>query len=102
MGANPAGLYYLFGLMMLSVALYGLAFLVASAVERRTGGRDVELSHVFMGVAMSGMFVSGWSFGPNVAWGLIFAGFLVWFVVQTVQSVQAWGLHVPHTGRSMR
>ena len=50
-----------------------------------------------MGVAMSGMFVPAWAFGPNVMWELVFAGFLVWFVVRTVQSVQAWGLHVPHT-----
>ncbi len=50
-----------------------------------------------MGVAMSGMFVPAWSFGPDVAWELIFAAFLVWFVVRTVQSIQAWGLHVPHT-----
>jgi Domain of unknown function (DUF5134) len=93
----PSGLYYLFAVVMLSVALYGLALFVVSAVERSTGGRDVELSHVAMGVAMSGMFVPGWSFGPNVLWELIFAAFLVWFVVRTVQSVQAWGLHVPHT-----
>jgi hypothetical protein len=94
---TPAGLYWLFGALMLAVALYGVALLVVSAAERRRGGRDVEMSHVFMGVAMSGMFVPAWSFGPDVAWELVFAAFLVWFVVRTVQSIQAWGLHVPHT-----
>jgi hypothetical protein len=97
MVGTPSGLYYLFATLMLFVALYGLMLLVVSVVERRTGGRDVELSHVAMGVAMSGMFVPGWSFGPNAGWELVFAAFLVWFVVRTVQSVQAWGLHVPHT-----
>ncbi len=97
MVGTPSGLYYLFAALMLAVALYGLALLVVSAVERHAGGRDVELSHVAMGVAMSGMFIPGWSFGPNVLWELVFAALLVWFVVRTVQSVQAWGLHVPHT-----
>ncbi len=97
MAGTPAALYYLFGILMLAVALYGFALFGVSSVERRTAGRDVELSHVFMGVAMSGMFVPAWAFGPNVMWELVFAGFLVWFVVRTVQSVQAWGLHVPHT-----
>ena len=97
MVGTPAPLYYLFAVLMLAVALYGLALSVVSSVERRTAGRDVELSHVFMGVAMSGMFVPAWAFGPNVVWELVFASFLVWFVVRSVQSVQAWGLHVPHT-----
>jgi hypothetical protein len=93
----PSGLYYLFAILMFAVALYGVALLILTAVERRVGGRDVELSHVAMGIAMGGMFVPGWSFGPDVLWELVFAAFLVWFVVRTVQSVQAWGLHVPHT-----
>ena len=97
MVGTPAALYYLFGIIMLWVALYGLALFGVSSVERRTAGRDVELSHLFMGVAMSGMFVPAWAFGPNVVWELVFASFLVWFVVRSVQSVQAWGLHVPHT-----
>jgi Domain of unknown function (DUF5134) len=92
----PAGLYYLFGILMLLVAAYGLLLLVTSTLERRTAGRDVELSHVAMGVAMAGMFVPGWSFGPKAFWELAFAALLVWFVVRSVQSVQTWGLHVPH------
>jgi len=93
----PAGLYYLFGLAMLLVSAYGVALLAASALERRVGGRDVELSHAVMGVAMAGMFIPGWSFGPSVMWQLIFAAFLVWFVIRSVQSILAWGLHAPHT-----
>ena len=92
----PAGLYYLFGALMLLVAAYGLLLLVTSALERRTAGRDVELSHVAMGVAMAGMFVPGWSFGPRASWELVFAALLAWFVVRSLQSVQTWGLHVPH------
>ncbi len=93
----PAGLYYFFGIVMLVVAAYGVTLLVTSALERRMGGRDVEMSHVVMGVAMAGMFVPEWSFGPSAMWQLIFGAFLVWFIARSAQSIQAWGLHVPHT-----
>ena len=94
---KPSGLYYGVGVMMLAVAAYGLVLLVTLAAERRSIGRDVEISHVAMGVAMAGMFVPAWSFGPNVLWELVFVGLLVWFAARSVQSVRAWGLHVPHT-----
>jgi hypothetical protein len=94
---KPPGLYHAFGVMMFAVAAYGLVLLVTLAAERRSAGRDVELSHVAMGVAMAGMFVPAWAFGPNVLWELIFVAFLVWFAARSVQSVRAWGLHVPHT-----
>ncbi len=93
----PAGLYYALGLVMLIVAAYGLVLLVTLTVEHRAVGRDVEMSHVVMGVAMAGMFVPAWSFGPSVLWEFVFAAFLVWFLVRSFQSVQAWGLHIPHT-----
>jgi hypothetical protein len=94
---KPPGLYYGFGVMMLAVAAYGLVLLATLAAERRSIGRDVEISHVAMGVAMAGMFVPAWSFGPSVLWELIFVALLVWFAARSVQSVRAWGLHVPHT-----
>jgi hypothetical protein len=97
MVSTPAGLYYLFGVLMLADAGYELTLLATSALEHRTVGRDVEISHVAMGLAMAGLFVPAWSFGPSVLWESIFAALLVWFLVRSVQSVQAWGLHVPHT-----
>lgn len=92
----PAWLYYLFGGLMFAVALYSVALLLVSFISRFTTGRDVDLSHLAMGVAMAGMFVPAWSFGSRAGWDVIFAGFLVWFVVRTIQSVQAFGLHLPH------
>jgi len=97
MVGTPAGLYYLLGVLMLVVAGYDFALLGTSAVDHRIVGRDVEISHVAMGVAMAGMFVPAWSFGPSVLWESIFAVLLVWFLVRSVQSVQEWGVHVPHT-----
>jgi len=97
MFGTPAGLYYLFGVLMLAVAAYCIVLLATSAVEHRAAGRDVEISHVAMGLAMAGMFVPKWAFGPNVLWELTFVVLLLWFIVRSVQSIHAWGLHVPHT-----
>jgi hypothetical protein len=94
---TPVGLYYLFGVLMLAVAAYSVVLLVPTLFVHRVLGRDVEISHVAMGVAMAGMFVPRWSFGPKVLWEMIFGALLVWFIVRSLQSIQTWGLHVPHT-----
>lgn len=97
MVGHPVGLYYLFGVLMLALATYCLCLLVTAARVRRAPGRDVEISHLAMGLAMAGMFVPAWAFGPNNAWELIFLGLLMWFVVRSLQSIRLFGLHVPHT-----
>lgn len=94
---TPHWLYYLFGASMFAVAGYSALLLVIGLVSRRSVGIDVELSHIVMGLAMAGMFVGRWAFGPNLAWELAFAAFLVWFVARAVLSVQRFGLHLPHT-----
>jgi hypothetical protein len=93
---TPAWLYYLFGLLMLAVAVHGLALLIVSVPTRQFVGRDVDIAHIFMGVSMAGMFVGRWAFGPRAIWELIFAVLLIWFVTRTLQSVQRWGVHLPH------
>ncbi len=45
---------------------------------------------------MAGMFVAGWAFGPSAIWELIFTALLVWFLVQSIQSVIAFGIHLTH------
>jgi hypothetical protein len=97
MVGTPSGLYYLFAILMLVVAAYATAFVVGSSLDHWTAGRDVEISHLAMGVAMAGMFVPAWSFGPNPFWVVVFSSMLIWFVVRAIRSIQAWGLHMPHT-----
>jgi hypothetical protein len=65
---------------------------------RQVSGRDVDIAHIFMGVSMAGMFVTDWAFGPSGFWELVFAILLVWFVVRSFQSIQRFGLHLPHEG----
>jgi Domain of unknown function (DUF5134) len=92
----PSWLYYLFGVLMLTVAAYCLTLLVLGALTHRPAGRDVEISHLFMGVAMAGMFVGAWSFGRRAVWEIVFAVVMIWFLVACIQSVQRYGLHLPH------
>ncbi|MGO9334908.1 MAG: DUF5134 domain-containing protein [Acidimicrobiales bacterium] len=96
MTPTPAWLYYLFAVAMLAVAAYGLVLLAVSVAIRRSAGWDVDIAHLFMGVSMAGMFVTGWAFGPSAIWELVFTVLLVWFLVQSVQSVIAFGIHLTH------
>lgn len=93
---TPSWLYYLFGLLMLAIAAYGLVLLVYSVTGRHHWGRDVDIAHLAMGVSMAGMFVTKWAFGPSAVWELIFAALLIWFMVRSIQSIQHFGLHKPH------
>ncbi len=96
MTPTPSWLYHLFGVAMLAVAAYGVVLLAVSVADRSTRGRDVDIAHIFMGVSMAGMFVADWAFGPSAIWELIFTVLLVWFVVQSIQSVLAFGIHLTH------
>ena len=96
MTPTPSWLYHLFAVAMLAVAAHGLVLLVVSIAARRTDGWDVDIAHIFMGVSMAGMFVADWAFGPSAIWELIFTVLLVWFVVQSIQSVIAFGIHLTH------
>ena len=96
MTASPAWLYYAFGVAMIVVAAYGAVLLALGVATGRTSGWDVDVAHTFMGVAMAGMFVSNWSFGSGALWELVFAGLATLFLVRSAQSIQRFGLHVPH------
>jgi len=94
--STPSWLYYLFGVLMLAVAAYCLTLLILSVATNRRAGRDVEISHIFMGVSMAGMFVGQWAFGRPAVWEIIFGALLIWFLVESIQSVRQYGLHLPH------
>ena len=92
----PAWLYYFFAVMMLAVATYSVVLLAVSVATRRDAGWDVDIAHICMGVSMAGMFITDWAFGPSAVWELIFGVLLVWFLVQSVQSVITFGIHLTH------
>jgi hypothetical protein len=94
--STPSWLYYFFGVLMLAITAYCLTLLILSVAAKRPAGRDVEISHVFMGVAMAGMFVGKWAFGRDAVWEIIFGILMIWFLVESIQSVRRYGLHLPH------
>jgi hypothetical protein len=96
MTTTPSWLYSLFGVLMLAVAAYSAVLLVSSFATRRPLGWDVDVSHLFMGVSMAGMFVTRWAFGASDAWELIFTVLLIWFLVRSIRSLHRWGLHLSH------
>jgi hypothetical protein len=96
MTTTPSWLYYLFGTLMLAVAAYSVVLLVSSFATRRPLGWDVDVSHLFMGLSMAGMFVTRWAFGASRVWELIFTVLLVWFLARSIQSMLRWGVHLSH------
>ncbi len=96
MTPTPPWLYYLFAVAVLAVAAYSLVLLAVSVATRRAAGWDVDVAHICMGVGMAGMFITDWAFGPSAIWELIFGALLVWFVVQSIQSELAFGIHLTH------
>jgi uncharacterized protein DUF5134 len=93
---TPSWLYYLFGVAMLAVAAYSVVLLVSSVATRRPLGWDVDVSHLFMGMSMAGMFVTKWAFGASSVWELIFTVLMIWFIVRSIASLHRWGLHLSH------
>ncbi|MGA2304930.1 MAG: DUF5134 domain-containing protein [Acidimicrobiales bacterium] len=96
MATTPLWLYYLFGVLVLVVVAYSVVLLMSSVATRRPLGWDVDISHLFMGLSMAGMFVTKWAFGTSTVWELIFSVLLIWFLVRTIQSMHRWGLHLSH------
>jgi hypothetical protein len=95
---TPSWLYYLFAVAMLVVAAYSVGLFGLSLKTADPVGRDIDVAHFGMGIAMAGMFVPHWAFWPASFWEAAFFALTVWFVVRSVQSVQQYGVHVPHEG----
>jgi len=77
---NPGWLNDIFAAVMLVVAIYSAGRLVAGRAWSRPTHRDVDVAHVLMGTAMSGMLVSDLNPVPNGAWEVVFSLLAVWFV----------------------
>jgi hypothetical protein len=94
---SPSFLYYFLAVVMLAISGYSLLLVANTGRRFQTLGLDVEISHIAMGLAMAGMFIHRWSFGPNLAWELIFAVLSIWFLYATFRSLVRFGVHLPHT-----
>jgi Domain of unknown function (DUF5134) len=76
---SPAWLGYVLAAVVIAVALFSAARLVAARGGQRRCEVDADGMHVVMGVAMAGMFVPGLAVLPEPVWAVIFAAGAGWF-----------------------
>ena len=77
--SGPAWLADAFAAIMIATAAYCLSRLVAAGRLGRPTERDVDATHVLMGVAMAGMLVPELNSLPRVGWVVIFSLSAAWF-----------------------
>lgn len=65
--------------LMLAVALFSAGRLVSGITGHRSGGRDAEIAHMAMGLAMAGMLAGSFAALPDRVWVPVFAGATLWF-----------------------
>lgn len=100
--SGPSWLADLFAAVVALVAIYSLGRLVALRVLSRRSHVDVDIAHVGMGVAMSGMLVASLNFAPSRLWEVVFGALALWFIWRCYKFVAAHGLrgldddHVHH------
>jgi hypothetical protein len=107
---TPAWLLDLLAAIMLVIAAVSAARVVARPLlagrpwRPVQAGTDVDLANAAMGIAMAGMFASGLTALPNVAWEVLFGLLTAWFAyrawadARSVRGIAAerCTLHVVH------
>ena len=84
---GPSWLAAILAAIMIATAAYCAARLAAARAHRRAAGRDVDLVHTAMGVAMAGMLVNWLNPLPDRVWAVMFGAAAGWFGWRT------WGGH---------
>lgn len=72
---------------VLGVALFCSGRLVVGALRRRPVERDVDLTHVVMGVSMAGMLTGRLAGNWNLVWIVAFSASALWFARRTRQGI---------------
>jgi len=90
--STPAWILGILAAVMLLVAEVSAGQLVLARAWTRRGGTnaDIAVSHLLMGIAMSGILVPGLRTLPNAVWEVVFAVITAWF---------AWCLRRESRGR---
>ena len=105
MGADVSGPEWLdrsLAALMMVVALYSGARVVAARRWARPTHVDVDLAHLLMGIAMAGMLTASLNPVPTGVWEIAFGALGAWFVYRCVRFVRTKGLegrdddHVHH------
>lgn len=76
---GPGWLADILAAVVLVVAAFSAARLIAARGRQRRGEADADGMHVVMGVAMAGMLTPALSFAPKALWLTVFAAAGAWF-----------------------
>jgi len=85
--AQPTWLAYSFGVVMVAVSLYCVAWLIAARRRSHPKHVDVNVAHVAMGLAMAGMLVPRLKVLPDGLWEAGFVAMSLWFAWQAARLV---------------
>ncbi len=92
----PGWILDIFAAVMLLVAAVSAARLTVARPWRQGAQQvalaDVDVSHLLMAIAMSGMLVASLQTLPNGAWSVIFAVMTAWFGYRVVRDTQVSGV----------
>jgi hypothetical protein len=89
---TPGWILDIFAAVMLAVAAVSAARLVAARPwQRGAAVTDTDISHLLMGIAMSGVLASSLATLPNDAWIVVFAVLTAWFGYRVVRDYRASG-----------
>ena len=100
--SGPSWLADIFAGVMLAVAVVSFGRLVVARLWARPTHVDIDLLHLFMGVAMAGMFVVDLNGIPEGLWEVIFCASAAWFIWRCYDFLKRHGLgghdedHVHH------
>lgn len=89
---GPAWLSDTFAAVMLAIAAYCAARLVAAGARGRETELDADGVHVLMGVAMAGVLTPRLSVAPPAVWMAAFAVAAAWFAWQAVRVRRGLGV----------
>ena len=84
--AGPAWVTGGLAALVIVIAAYSAGRLAFSRLQRRETESDADVLHVFMGVAMAGMFVPWLSPLPGTVWQVMFAVAAAWFGWQALRA----------------
>ncbi len=82
----PPWLAAVLAAVMIVIALYSASRLAISRLRRRETEFDADGVHVFMGVAMAGMFMPRLSLLPAAAWEAVFGIAAAWFAWRAIRT----------------
>lgn len=99
--SGPTWLTDIFAALMLAVAVYAAARVIAAITLRRPTHYDIDLAHIPMGVAMAAMFAPRLNVVSWWVWGIVFAGLTGYFLLRTVIAAGRRAItadhYLPHT-----